>query len=155
MRRIVIAACVAAGLQLSPAHAQSLYKCASRAGNSYQQSPCAASSKTVETMVTVPDPQPTATQLAERARKAEQDRAESAFLSHLAGTDQVPVSYRAPRYGRSMARSTRSPRSDGCQLAKSTRKATLETVGLSRTYDLLRRLDDEVNHACGRGRSPR
>jgi len=152
MRRIATAACIAAAFQLGTADAQTLYKCASRTGNSYQQSPCAASSRLVESMVTMPEPSPSAAQLAERARKAEQDRAESAFLSHLAGTDQIPTSYRAPRYARSTARVTRStPNGRDCQLAKATRKATLQAVGLSRTYDLLRRLDDEVGNACGHG----
>ena len=151
MRRIATTACIAAAFQLGAADAQTLYKCASRTGNSYQQSPCAASSRLVESMVTVPDPRPTAAQLAERARKAEQDRAESAFLSHLAGTDRIPMSYRAPRYARSSTRVARSPGNDDCQLARAARKTTLQAVGLNRTYDLLRRLDDEVNKACGRG----
>jgi len=151
MRRIAIATCIAATFQLGAADAQTLYKCASRTGNSYQQSPCAAASRLVESMVTMPEPGPSAAQLAERARKAEEDRAESAYLSHLAGTDQIAMSYRTPRYARSTARVGRGSRNDDCRLARATRKATLQAVGLNRTYDLLRRLDDEVSKACGRG----
>jgi len=151
MRRIATAACIAAAFQLGAADAQMLYKCASRTGNSYQQSPCAPSSRLVESMVTVPEPRPSAAQLAEHARKAEQDRAESAFLSHLAGTDQIPMPHRSPRYARSTTRVARSSRNDDCQVAKATRKATLQAVGLGRTYDLLRRLDDDVSKACGHG----
>lgn len=151
MRRIAIATCVALALQWGPADAQTLYKCASRTGNSYQQSPCAAASRTVETMVTVPEPRPSAAQLAERSRKAEQDRAESAFLSRLAGTDQATMSYRAPRYARASTRvSLRTSRNDDCKVAKAMRKATLKAVGLDRNFDLLRRLDDAVSDACGR-----
>jgi hypothetical protein len=150
VRRIVVAACIAATFQLGAARAQTLYKCASRTGNSYQQSPCAASSRTVESMVTVPEPPPSAAQLAEQARKAEQGRAESAFLSHLAGTDRVSVPYRPARYrGRSSAL-TRPDAHGDCRLAKATRTATLQAVGLGRTYELLRRLDDDVARACGR-----
>ena len=153
MRRIATAACMFAAFQFGAADAQTLYKCASRTGNSYQQSPCAASSRLVESMVTVPEPRPTAAQLAEHARKAEQDRAESAFLSHLAGTDQIPMPYRAPRYAsRSTARGRRSSHDgDRCRLAKATRKTTMQAVGLGRTYDLLRRLDAEVSEACAHG----
>lgn len=151
MRRIVIAACVAAVFQSSATHAQTLYKCASRTGHSYQQSPCAGASRTLDTLVTVPEPPPSAAQLAQRARKAEQDRAESAFLSHLAGTDQMPSPYRGSRYARSAARTVRNRRNEGCQLAKSARKTALQAIGFNRTFDLLRRLDDEVRTACGRG----
>ena len=151
MRRIVIAACVAAAFQSGAAHAQTLYKCASRTGHSYQQSPCVGASRTLDTMVTVPEPPPSAAQLAQRARKAELDRTESAFLSHLAGTDQMPSSYRGSRYARSAARIERNPGNDECRLARATRKTTLRTVGFNRTFDLLRRLDDEVRTACGWG----
>ena len=35
-----------------------------------------------------------------------------------------------------------------CDAAKSQRKAVLDAVGIRRTHDLLRRLDDAVNNAC-------
>lgn len=151
MKSIFTAACLAAAFQITGSQAQTLYKCASRAGNSYQQSPCAASSRMVESMVTVPEPPPSAAQTAQRLRKAEQDRAESAFLSHLAGTDQMASTSRAPRYERSSGVARRATRSDECKLAKATRKATLQAVGLSRTYELLRRLDEDVSNACVHG----
>jgi len=151
MRRIVVIACIAAAFQPGTANAQTLYKCASRTGNSYQQAPCAASSRTIESMDIAPEPPPSAAQLAQRQRKAEQDRAESAFLSHLAGTDQLPASYRPAHYAAS-PRVTRSRMSnDACKGAKAARKSTLQAVGLSRTYDLLRRLDEEVSTACAGG----
>ena len=153
MRRIVVTtACILALLQVSAADAQTLYKCASKAGNSYQQLPCAGSARTVSAMDVAPEPPPTASQLAVRARKAEQDRAESAFLSHLAGTDQPAFGYRGTRYRRSSTEQVRrNAHSDACGLAKATRTATLQAVGLGRTYDLLRRLDDAVANACSRG----
>jgi len=151
VRRSVAVTCIAAVFQLGAAQSQTLYKCASRTGNSYQQSPCGASSRMLESMVTVPEPPPSAAQLAEQARKAEQDRAESAFLSHLAGTDQLSMPYRASRYRRaSSAPARRDAHGDDCGLAKATRKSTLQAVGSSRTYELLRRLDDEVAKACVR-----
>lgn len=151
MRRIVAIACIAAAFQPAAANAQTLYKCASRTGNSYQQSPCAPSTRTVESMVTAPEPPPSAAELAQRQRKAEQDRAESAFLSHLAGTDQMPMSYRTGRYPGSRRVTRRDSRNDDCKLAKAARKAALQSVGMSRTYDLLRRLDEQVSTACAQG----
>ena len=151
MRGIVFAICIAAAWQPTAAHAQTLYKCAAKSGNSYRQSPCLGTARTLATIDVAPEPPPTAAQLAQRARKAEQDRVESAFLSHLAGTDQPPAIYGATRRRTSSSRpARRSSSGDGCALAKATRKATLQAVGLDRTYDLLRRLDEEVASACNR-----
>ena len=41
-----------------------------------------------------------------------------------------------------------SGNSRACVSAKATRTRTLERVGLKRTFDLLRRLDDAVHSAC-------
>ena len=35
-----------------------------------------------------------------------------------------------------------------CKAAKSARESTLRAVGLSRTYDLLQKLDEQVREAC-------
>jgi hypothetical protein len=35
-----------------------------------------------------------------------------------------------------------------CDTAKARREAKLKAVGLKRTFDLLRKLDDAVNEAC-------
>jgi hypothetical protein len=35
-----------------------------------------------------------------------------------------------------------------CDAAKARREAKLKAVGLKRTFDLLRKLDDAVNEAC-------
>lgn len=150
MRGIVFAICIAAAWQPTAAHAQTLYKCAAKSGNSYQQSSCPGTARTLATIDVAPEPPPTATQLAQRARKAEQDRAESAFLSHLAGTDQPPAIYRTTRARTSSSRLPRRSTASGCALAKVTRKAALQAVGLDRTYDLLRRLDEEVARTCNR-----
>jgi hypothetical protein len=125
------------------ADAQTLYKCVSKEMVSYQQTPCPPSARTVRSIQTAPEPPPTATQLAEQRRKAQQDRAESAFLSHLAGTDQ-------PRSARVSPRriAARDPRKSACDAAKKSREHTLRAVGLDRSLDLLRRLDDEVAEAC-------
>lgn len=151
MRRIATAACIAAASMASGAlQAQALYICASSTGHSYQQTACGPSSRLVGTLVTTPEPPPTAAALAERASRAQEDRAESAFLSHLAGTDQLLVARRsATRHGRpSRARSDH--REDACRSARADRTRVLRTVGLGRTIDLLRSLDAAVWTACNR-----
>lgn len=153
MRRIAIAAAL---LLASAADAQTLYKCVSGHSTSYQQEPCPRTARMIRSIETVPEPPPTAAQLAEQARKAERDRAESAFLSHLAGTDQMRTAYRSSGHRFSGYRSSgrawaqRDPQQDGCNAAKATRGNVLRAVGLSRTVDLLRKLDDDVAEACKR-----
>ena len=154
MRRIAIAATL---IFASTVDAQTLYKCVSRSGTSYQQTPCPSSARLVSSLVTTPEPAPTVEQLAEQARKAERDRAESAFLSHMAGSDQA-----GPSYGRSGSRShgyrlsARSSRGldgprDACKAAKVARERAIEAIGLNRTVEILRRLDDGVAQACKEG----
>lgn len=142
MRRIAVVtialSCVSIG------HAQTLYQCAGHDGNSYQQTPCAASVHLVRTLETLPEPPPSREQLEARDRKAAQDRAESAFLSHLAGTDMV--SY--VRSNRTRSRLTSGGHPDRCGRAKTIRAQRLADISLGRTVDLLRRLDADVAAAC-------
>jgi len=150
MRRIAFP-CAVALLLASGADAKTLYKCVSRNGVSYQQTPCPAAARTVRTIETTPEPSPTPAELAALDRKARQDRAESAFLSHLAGTDRLATVQRgyAPKNLRRRA-DNQSRNESACQSAKATRERTLRRVGLDRTIDLLRRLDDHAEQACGR-----
>jgi hypothetical protein len=159
MRWIAIAAAL---LLAGAADAQTLYKCVAGNSTSYQQQPCPRTARLVRSIETTPEPPPTATQLAEQVRKARMDREESAFLSHLAGTDQTRAAYRLSRnrssgYGSagdrlSGSRSTNRvvAQGDGCTAAKTTRENELHAAGLGRTFELLSRLDDDVAHACKR-----
>jgi hypothetical protein len=128
------------------AHAQTLYHCRAHGVSSYQQSPCPSSSRTVSSIETNPEPAPTESQRRAQVAQAEQDRAESAFLSHSAGTDSRPAN------NRSAVRRTswRSPQRSACQEARAARSASLKAVGLNRTYDMLRNLDESVTEACKR-----
>lgn len=156
MRWIAFAAAL---LLTGAADAQTLYKCVSGNSTSYQQQPCPRTARLVRSIETMPEPSPTASQLAEQARKAKMDREESAFLSHLAGTDQARSAYgpsrsRSSGYGASGNRSAnrvlaqRDPQRDGCSAARVARDNALHAAGLSRTFDLLRQLDDSVARAC-------
>ena len=142
MTFVVVLLCLAGG-----APAQTLYHCRTHGVSSYQQSPCPASSRMVSSMQTIPEPVPTESQRRMRAEQAVQDRAESAFLSHSAGTDAGT----ANGSKRAHAATHRLPQRSACQDARATRTAALEVVGLKRTYDMLQRLDQTVADACRHG----
>lgn len=125
-------------------HAQTLYHCRAQGISSYQQSPCPASARMVSSIETIPEAAPTESQQRARVQQAEQGRAESAFLSHSAGTDTGAVN--RPQRARKVTRRVRS----ACQEARSARNAALEAAGLNRTYDLLHNLDQSVAVACRR-----
>lgn len=152
MRRIAFAFACAVALQLaSAADAQTLYKCIVRASVSYQQTPCPTAARTVRTIETTPEPRPTAAELATWDRKARQDRAESTFLAHMAGTDRLAASSQGSSSGRSRRQGSNHGQIDSaCQGAKSKREHTLQRVGLDRTVALLRQLDEDVAEACAR-----
>jgi hypothetical protein len=66
-----------------------------------------------------------------------------------AANTPAPRAAAAPRTVRA-APPTRRPAADPCAAAREKRRKTLDEVGLARTFDLLRRLDDEVARACRR-----
>lgn len=138
---VVMLLCVA-----GVARAQTLYHCRAHGVDSYQQAPCPASSRMVNAIETIPEPPPTEIQRRARVEQAVQDRAESAYLSHSAGTDRGPSNDRNP----ARRPSRRSPQRNACQDARAARKASLEAVGLDRTYDMLHNLDQSVSQACRR-----
>lgn len=168
MRRIAVVIALLGITTLShvePVRAQTLYKCVSANRTSYQQTPCPRSARLVRTMETVPEPPPTAAQLAQQALKVRRDREESAFLSHLAGTDQVRSSDRSGYRSANMRSSGirfAGARESGrmrfqrdtetaCTAAKITRDNAVRNAGLHRNFDLLRQLDADVSDACNRG----
>lgn len=126
MRVICCAACL--WLLAWPAQAGTLYKCVDAHGHeSYQSLPCASPASTVWTRAYRPEP-PTP------ARRAPEATAPSAH----------PMPWRYPR---TPVRARRPP-PDPCERAKARRERVLAKVGLKRTFDLLRQLDDEVYEAC-------
>ena len=122
------------------AHAQQVHKCVDHRGNvAYQSQPCADSQTTARTWEAQPDP------VSDRSALP-------------VSTPRSPANSAYPkvRGGRSKAGGAsgasipveNSGNSRACEAAKATRRRTLERVGLKRTFDLLRRLDDAVNRAC-------
>ena len=122
------------------AHAQQVHKCVDRRGNvAYQSQPCAAAQTTARTWEAQPDPvsDRPAVPVAEPRRsmqnaypKTKSRRSKAVGASGAS----IPVE--------------NSGNSRACEAAKATRVRTLERVGLKRTFELLRRLDDAVNRAC-------
>lgn len=127
--------------------AQTLYKCISRAGTSYQQVPCPAGARIGRTIETTPEPPLSSGEVSERARKAQEDRIESEYLSRMAGTDKVVATTR--RSGSRHEVAQRNANEDRCASARTRRQRALAKAGLSRTFDLLSRLDADVAAACG------
>lgn len=68
-----------------------------------------------------------------------------------AAATPVPEATRRPRAASRASRGSASrsrTRPDACQAARARRDRTLQRVGLKRTFDLLRKLDDDVWNAC-------
>lgn len=126
----------------SAANAQQVYKCVSGKDVSYQSAPCGATQTVAGQWDATPEPEPSAEELKQLELKRKHGRAESAWLSHVAGTDRA----RSVHRGRQSS-SVRSSLSR-CDVAKARREAKLKSVGLKRTFDLLRKLDDSVYEAC-------
>ena len=124
------------------ANAQQVYKCVKGKDVSYQSAPCDATHTVAKQWDATPDPEPTAEEIAQRAAKRKQDAAESAQLRRAAGTNRT-------RPTGSGSRTTSISAADArCNAAKDRRARKLESVGLKRTFDLLRKLDDAVHSAC-------
>ena len=121
-------------------HAQQVHKCVDRNGNvAYQSDPCSQVQTTARTWEARPDPVPDRPSLPVAAQRAP---AGNVYLSTKTG--------RASK-GRTTGASIpveNAGNSRACLTAKATRDRTLERVGLKRTFDLLRRLDEAVQRAC-------
>lgn len=124
-------------------HDRTLRKCVSPKGaTSIQNDPCPAGSRTAWVRPTAPEQLSDARRrsLQQQARKRDAD---SRYLSRLAGTDGLDrrqTIYRGP--------SRTSTRHAACDAAKRHRDIVLKRVGLARTVDLLRALNDRVYEAC-------
>lgn len=148
-------------------HDRTLRKCVSHEGAiSIQNDPCPADSRTAWSRATAPE------QLSEARRRsllkqARQRDADSRYLSRLAGTDRLDrqtidskrSDARRSHAGHIAARhldrrpldarpSRTSTKHAACDAAKQDRETVLKRVGLARTVDLLRALNDRVYEAC-------
>lgn len=123
---------------VAPAKAQQVYKCVKDKDVSYQSAPCDATQTVARQWDATPDPEPSG----EDARRRE--HAESMRPSRATGMQRT----RSASTSRQRNHGTRKPGMSPCDAAKARREAKLNAVGLKRTFDLLRRLDETVHQAC-------
>lgn len=120
------------------ADAQQVYKCAEGRNVSYQSAPCDRTQTLVKQWEAAPESEP-----GPEPPTVEPD--------HRQSKRRRPVANPGPsRSGVSHARTNSSigAADHRCRAAKARREAKLVSVGLKRTFDLLRRLDDAVHEAC-------
>lgn len=115
--------------------AQQVYKCSDGHQVVYQSQPCEGSQRTVRQWDASPAPVASASQTIDAAKKIKPGTARPGERRTTAGNNR-----RTPTdYDRKVSR---------CEAAKARREAKLKAVGLKRTFDLLRKLDDAVYEAC-------
>ena len=107
------------------AHAGNLHRCVSPAGAvSYQSAACGAGQRLDRLIAYVPEPD------SKPVARAKRDAA-------------------SPRHVATRAGSKPRKQADACSQARQKRSASLEQLGLRRTFDDLSRLDAPVRRACG------
>lgn len=130
---------LAAVATAAPAQSTELRKCVGPKGRvSYTQSPCPPGWRLHHSFYTAPEPPPSDGELRRRALAKQHGDAESRYLQSLAGTGPGAQGHRV-----GIARDT-----SACDAAKAHREQVLAAVGLSRTIDLMRSLDEQVFNAC-------
>ncbi|GAB6194822.1 hypothetical protein [Lysobacter xanthus] len=119
----------------SPAHADSVYRCVQKGKPvSFQSEPCEPSAKTTAIRGFVPDPAPTANELAWKRYRVEQEMANRNRAMRASGA--VPTGAVLPAGGQA------------CADAKAARDAWERRVGLNRSVDGMRVWQDHVYQAC-------
>lgn len=114
------------------AHAQQVYKCTDGSQVSYQSLPCEGAQRTLRRWDATPEPVPAGAQAGPAAKAHAMPARKSSLRRTTAGS----------------TRSRPDSAESRCQAAKSKREAKLRAVGLKRTFDLLRKLDEAVYAAC-------
>lgn len=128
---LLLAVALGATASGAPAIAQTVQKCIAADGHvTLTSDACAAGHRLAGTYDAVPEQVATAT-----PAKVSSDRTLSGSRTRRAG-------------GASGSRARGTP-ATRCQAAHDRREQTLRRAGLKRTFDLLRKLDDEVWAACG------
>jgi len=118
----------------SPVVAADLFRCVSADGGvSWQDAPCAEGSRLSRAVPILAEPAPEPKKTAKRA-------------------GSKAVSSPSKRPGASQATrgppGTRAQRRIACDAARKQQAAAIERLGLKRTFDQLRTLDDQVQEAC-------
>jgi predicted secreted protein len=129
-------------------YGDALYKCVLPSGAvSIQQEPCNGKAKMAWRRNVSPELAQSPAEQARRVRERAQHELDARELARRVGNDQQQVSVPTYLYS-SPSPEPRSAQLAQCQQAKANRESVLNQVGLARTYDLLRQLDDAVYQAC-------
>lgn len=133
---LLLMAVAVAGAFAEPAGAQTVQKCVGRDGHvTLTSGACGAGERLAASYAAVPEPAPAPGAAGPDIRHAPRHAGRQA--------SRAPAR-RAPRAAAPRTRTA----PDRCQSARDRRERTLHRVGLKRSFDLLRRLDDEVREAC-------
>ena len=119
---------------VSTASAQQVYKCVNGSEVSYQSAACDGTWKAAKQWDATPEPLEPTTDGFRQRQPESRGSATSTNRQRSASNRRNPGS--------------RKPKTSRCDAARARREAKLESVGLKRTFDLLRKLDDAVNEAC-------
>jgi len=118
----------------SPVVAADLFRCVSADGGvSWQDAPCAEGSRLSRAVPILVEPAPEPKKAAKRV-----------------GAKAVSAPSKRPAASRSTRGppGTRAQRRIACDAARKQQAAAIERLGLKRTFDQLRTLDDQVQEAC-------
>ncbi|WP_162622042.1 hypothetical protein [Stenotrophomonas maltophilia] len=123
-----------------------VYKCVNKAGTQYQSQPC-AKGETVH--IRLADPAPLSPEAAAANQRYLDDlrRQNAASVRPSAPAPPQPV-YRNGGGGGRLHFISQYKDPDACEAAKAERARVYEAVGLHRSFELSRRMDDKVWSAC-------
>lgn len=125
----------------SPVLGAELFRCIDPAGGvSWQDAPCGAGSRLAKT-VEVPDASRNSDGPSGASAKAKGAKSKSRVASGSSDGSSSGKSGGAKRDGRSRQR-------ESCRAARAERDRKLEALGLTRTFEHLRALDDKVRAVC-------
>ena len=116
--------------------AQQVYTCVKGGDVSYQSIPCDGTQSLVKRWEAAPELEPPAVELRPHQAKPRRHEADSK------ARNRTRSGSRAGTVSSIVAAGNR------CKAAKARREAKLISMGLKRTFDLLRKLDDAVHEAC-------
>jgi len=139
---------IAAGLLLcafaAPAAAQQIYKCVTKAGTEYQSTPCTNGDAAKVWAVEVA---PRSQGVIENEQRLDNLRQQNAAAIAPRPAPTRPV-YNNGGGGGRLHHISQYRNPDACEAAKAERARVYEAVGLHRTFELSRRMDDKVWSAC-------
>ncbi|WP_428999483.1 DUF4124 domain-containing protein [Stenotrophomonas maltophilia] len=140
---------IAAGLLLCalavPSVAQQIYKCVTKAGNEYQSSPC-ASGEAAKTWVI--DVAPRSASVIENEQRLDNLRHQNAAATAPRASRSSPTYRSSSGGGGRLHHISQHKDPNACEAAKAERARVYEAVGMRRSFELSRRMDDKVWAAC-------